>query len=127
MLHGIDLTLKALLRHKGVSVRDLQRKFGHDLHACHRKAKELGLNDVFMGHLVDADAMRMLVGLNVQQGLRYIKTETKYVSLWSINEHLAVRLRRSSGSSRSTRAIKATNQFWRPPSSRLRQACCSAY
>lgn len=51
-LHGIELTLNAFLRHKGVSVRDLQRKFGHDLHACHRKAKELGLNDVFKEHPV---------------------------------------------------------------------------
>lgn len=91
-LHGIELTLKAFLRHKGVSVRDLQRKFGHDLHACHRKAKELGLNDVFKEHPVDADAMRMLVGLNDQQGLRYIKTGMKHFPQWSIVEPLAVRL-----------------------------------
>ena len=91
-LHGIELTLKAYLRHKGVSVRDLQKKFGHDLHACHRKAKELGLNDVFKEHPVDADAMRMLVGLNDQQALRYIKTGMKHFPLWSIVEPLAVRL-----------------------------------
>ena len=91
-LHGIELTLKAFLRHKGVSVKDLQKKFGHDLHACHRKAKELGLNDVFNERPVDADAMRMLVGLNDQQGLRYIKTGMKHFPLWSIVEPLAVRL-----------------------------------
>lgn len=94
-LHGIELTLKAYLRHKGVSVRDLQKKFGHDLHACHRKAKELGLSDVFMEHPVDADAMRTLVGLNDQQGLRYIKTGMKHFPLWSIVEPLAVRLHQS--------------------------------
>ena len=91
-LHGIELTLKAFLRHKGVSVKDLQKKFGHDLHACHRKAKELGLNDVFNERPVDADARRMLVGLNDQQGLRYIKTGMKHFPLWSIVEPLAVRL-----------------------------------
>lgn len=91
-LHGIELTLKAFLRHKGVSVRDLYKRFGHDLHACHRKAKELGLNDVFEESPLDSDAMVMLVRLNDQQGLRYIKTGMKHFPLWSIVEALAVRL-----------------------------------
>lgn len=91
-LHGIELTLKAFLRHKGVSVRDLQRKFGHDLHACHRKGEELGLNAVFKEHPVDADAMRMLDGLDDEQERRYIKTGMKHFPLWSIVEPLAVRL-----------------------------------
>lgn len=91
-LHGLELTLKAFLRHKGVSVKDLQKKFGHDLHACHRKAKELGLHKVFKELPVDGDAMRMLVGLNDQQGLRYIKTGMKHFPLWSIVEPLAIRL-----------------------------------
>jgi hypothetical protein len=91
-LHGIELTLKACLRHKGISVKDLQKKFGHDLHACHRKAKELGLHEIFKERPVDADAMRMLVGLNDAQGLRYIKTGMKHFPLWSIVEPLAVRL-----------------------------------
>lgn len=91
-LHGIELTLKAFLRHKGTSVKDLQKKFGHDVHACHRKAKELGLHEVFKELPADIDAMRMLVGLNDQQGLRYIKTGMKHFPLWSIVEPLAVRL-----------------------------------
>lgn len=91
-LHGIELTLKAFLRHKGVSVKELQNKFGHDLHACHRKAKELGLHEVFKELPVDSDAMRMLVRLNDQQGLRYIKTGMKHFPLWSIVEPLAIRL-----------------------------------
>lgn len=91
-LHGIELTLKAFLRHKGVSVKDLHKKFGHDLHTCYRKAKELGLHEVFKELPVDNDAIRMLVGLNHQQGLRYIKTGMKHFPLWSIVEPLAVRL-----------------------------------
>ena len=91
-LHGIELTLKAFLRHKEVSIEQLQKKFGHDLHACHRKAKELGLREVFKELPVDDDAMRMLVGLNDQQGLRYIRTGMKHFPLWSIVEPLAVRL-----------------------------------
>jgi hypothetical protein len=91
-LHGIELTLKAFLRHKGVSVKDLHKKFGHDVHACYRKAKELGLHEVFNELPVDGDAMRMLVRLNDQQGLRYIKTGMKHFPLWSIVEPLAIRL-----------------------------------
>lgn len=72
-----------------MSVKTLQKKVGHDLQACYRKAKELGLNDE---RPVDATAMRMLVGLNDQQGLRYIKTGMKHFPLWSIVEPLAVRL-----------------------------------
>ena len=75
-----------------MSVKDLRKRFGHDLHACHRKAKELGLNDVFKERPVDAEAMGMLVGLNDQQGLRYIKTGMKHFPLWSIVEPLAIRL-----------------------------------
>lgn len=91
-LHGLELTLKAFLRHKGVSVKDLQKKFGHDVHACHRKAKELGLHEVFNELPVGSDAMRMLVRLNDQQGLRYIKTGMKHFPMWSIVEPLAIRL-----------------------------------
>lgn len=47
-LHGIDVTLKAFLRHCSRTVRELvSRKYGHDLHACYRKAKELGLLKLF--------------------------------------------------------------------------------
>lgn len=92
-LHGIELTLKAYLRHKGLTAKELRgQKYGHDLHACHRKAKELGLLSLFKELPSDADAMRMLVGLNEHQGLRYIKTGMKHFPLWSLVEPLAVRL-----------------------------------
>jgi hypothetical protein len=90
--HGIELTLKAYLRHKGTTVRDLSGKFGHDLHTCYRKSKELGLLDIFKEHPNDVDAMRMLVDLNRDQGLRYIKTGMKHFPLWSLVDPLAVRL-----------------------------------
>ena len=94
--HGIELTLKAYLRHKSVSVRDLRtKKFGHDLHACYRKAKELKLLGVFKEHPNDLRAMDMLAALNTDHGLRYIKTGAKEFPLWSIVAPLAVRLHQS--------------------------------
>lgn len=40
----------------------------------------------------EADAIRMLVGLNEHQGLRYMKTGMKHFPLWSLMEPLAARL-----------------------------------
>lgn len=91
--HGIELTLKSYLRHRRVPSRDLRgRVLGHDLHACHRKAKEIGLSGVFNEQPNDVAAMQMLVGMNEHQGLRYIRTGMKRFPYWSVVEPLAVRL-----------------------------------
>ncbi|UKV72875.1 hypothetical protein FOC29_03455 [Burkholderia vietnamiensis] len=91
--HGIELTLKSYLRFRGVTVRDLRKKqFGHDLHACYRKSKELGLLGLFKETDRDLNAMELLVNLNFEHGLRYIQTGMKQFPLWSIVEPLAVRL-----------------------------------
>lgn len=91
--HGIELTLKAYLRHQGLTPRALSSKtYGHDLHSCYRKAKELYLLDFFKEDPNDIQALNLLAGLNVGHGLRYIKTGAKVFPLWSIIEPLAVRL-----------------------------------
>lgn len=92
-LHGIELALKAFLRHQGLTARELRgKKYGHHVHACYRKAKELGLLKLFQEHPDDVRAMDMLIELNHHQGLRYIKTGAKHFPLWSIVYPLAVRL-----------------------------------
>ena len=73
------------------TLKDL-KKYNHDLHACYRKVKELGLLNAFKEHPNDVDAMRMLIRLNEDQGLRYIKAGMKHFPLWSQVEPLAVRL-----------------------------------
>lgn len=91
--HGIELTLKAYLRSKNMSLRQLASKtYGHDLHASYRKSKELGLLDIFSETSNDRDAMSMLVKLNERHGLRYIQTGMKSFPLWSIVDSFAVRL-----------------------------------
>ena len=90
--HGIELCLKAYLRHKGLTPGKLAKAYGHDIHAAYRKAKELGLLEVFKEHPGDIQAMQLLEGLNVGHGLRYIKTGAKQFPLWGIVEPLAVRL-----------------------------------
>jgi hypothetical protein len=91
--HGLELTLKAFLRHHGMKPKELRSmKFGHDLKACYRKAKELGLRDVFKMKADDMRAMLLLVELNDFQGLRYIRTGFHRYPSWAIVEPLVVRL-----------------------------------
>jgi hypothetical protein len=92
-MHGIELTLKAFLAKQGVSLQQLSTKtLGHDLKACHRKAKELGLSEIFKTSESDEKAMDLLIELNKLQGLRYIWTGEKEFPSWSIVAPLAVRL-----------------------------------
>jgi hypothetical protein len=92
-MHGIELTLKAFLASQGVPIHQLGSKtLGHDLKACHRKAKELGLAEIFKTSESDETAMSLLVALNKNQGLRYIWTGEKEFPSWAIVAPLAVRL-----------------------------------
>lgn len=91
--HGIELTLKAFLRTKGVSAADLRTKqYGHDLRACYRESKRYGLLDVFRMCSMDMRALLLLVEMNEFQGLRYIRTGPKTFASWAIVEPFAVRL-----------------------------------
>jgi hypothetical protein len=90
--HGIELTLKAFLRHRGFGVRDLLR-LGHDLHRCNATAKANGLPELFVEVDRDSAALELLAALNgPNHAMRYICTGTKTFPLWSLVEPLAVRL-----------------------------------
>jgi hypothetical protein len=91
--HGIELTFRSFLRFKGVGVRDLAQKVGHDLDRCNSMSKEYGLEQYFTEGAMDKSAIELLVGMNGQNhALRYISTGAKSAPLWSIVEPLAVRL-----------------------------------
>lgn len=93
-MHGIELTLKAFMRYYGVTSRSLRnpREYGHDLKSCLRKAKELGLQDIYKMREGDEKAMDLLCALNVDQGLRYVRRGWKEFPSWAIVEPFAVRL-----------------------------------
>ena len=92
-LHSIELSLKAFLRHHGVTARELRsKKYGHDIRACYRKAKELGLRNHFKMRADDMRAMLMLIDMNADHALRYIKTGYRRFPSWAIVEPFAVRL-----------------------------------
>lgn len=92
-LHGIELTLKAYLRHHGFTLNELSsKKYGHNIHKCYRKSKELGLLSIFKENERDLSAIELLMSINKNMGLRYIQTGAKTFPLWAIVEPLAVRL-----------------------------------
>lgn len=93
LTHAIELTLKAYLRHMGVSVKQLSSKeFGHDLKASYAKAQELGLDELFTANGNDKLALDLLVHINEGHQLRYICTGAKEFPSWTIAEPFAVRL-----------------------------------
>ena len=91
-MHGIELTLKAFLRYQGLTTDQIRKSYGHDLRKSYRKAKELGLLDVFKVDTGDSRAIVMLMRLNQDHGLRYKKSGWKRYPSWAIVEPLAVRL-----------------------------------
>lgn len=93
LLHGIELTLKSFLRHKGLTVEQLSGKgLGHDLNALLARARELGLNEVHQLTEQDSEALALLIGANADHQLRYIQTGPKAFPPWGSAEPLAVRL-----------------------------------
>ena len=94
--HGIELSLKAYLRYCGMSPRELAGKgYGHNLRACLRKARELRLLDHYKASDDDLRALRLLVDLNQDHALRYIRTGAKEYPLWGGLHRFAVQLHRA--------------------------------
>jgi hypothetical protein len=93
LTHALELTLKAYLRHAGLTVEQLGSKdLGHDLAALYAKARELGLDALHVLTAEDAEAFDMLVVVNEFHQLRYIQTGFKTFPFWAVVEPLAVRL-----------------------------------
>lgn len=93
LTHGIELTLKAYLRHAGLTVEQLgARDLSHGLKALYARACELGLGDLYQMTAEDAEALELLVAVNEFHQLRYIQTGLKTFPLWGVAEPLAIRL-----------------------------------
>lgn len=89
--HSIELSLKAYLMVGGISLRDLRnsKKYGHSLHSCFRKAKELGLLMHVQFSVQEEGAFELLDSLYVSKQLEYIVAGKKYFPIYSIVETFA--------------------------------------
>lgn len=90
---SIELGLKSYLLKEGLTLHELRhRKYGHDLHACHRKAKELGLLSHAQFKPEEEGAMDLLNALYSTKQLEYIVTGTKALPLFHLVESFARKL-----------------------------------
>ncbi len=87
--HGIELTLKAFIRHVDPSG---EQAYGHDLSTLYKTALALGLAEVYRPSEMDEDLLLMLDGMNESQGLRYFEQGLKTQVRWSFIEPLMLRL-----------------------------------
>ena|SRR3989338_827618 len=92
--HSIELSLKAYLLYKGVALRELRSKrhFGHSLHTCLRKAKELGLLSHVKFSVQEEGAFEILDNLYSTKQLEYIVTGAKHFPIFGLIEVFAVKL-----------------------------------
>jgi hypothetical protein len=89
--HSIELSLKAYMLSQGVTLRQL-RHFGHDLHVCIRKAKELGLLSHVQFSVAEEGAFGILDDLYSTKQLEYIVTGAKQFPLFGLVEVFAAKL-----------------------------------
>lgn len=93
---SIELVLKAYLLQHGLTLRALRQKpYGHDLDACQRKAKELGLAAIVSFHPAEEGAFKLLNKLYSTKQLEYIVTGTKYIPVFGLVEIFTEKLIRS--------------------------------
>jgi hypothetical protein len=91
--HSIELTLKAYLRHHGITVEELaSKKYGHNLQVCYDQSIRLGLDKLFAPFKADKHVLATLVHMNAGHQLRYIQTGSKTFTYWRPAESFAVRL-----------------------------------
>ncbi len=94
---AIELALKAYLLSKGVELSKLRLKYGHDLHRCLRKAKELGLLDAVPLQADEETAIEILNPLYASKQLQYIVTGAKTFPVFGPLERAAAKLLKGVG------------------------------
>ncbi len=92
--HSIELSLKAYLLHHDIPLHELRSKrhFGHSLHTCLRKAKELGLLDHVRFNNQEEGAFEILDNLYSTKQLEYIVTGAKQFPVFGLIELFSVKL-----------------------------------
>jgi len=90
--HSMELSLKAFLLHKGITLRDLRTKFGHDLGKCFKKAKELGLLNTVEFDEHELGAFSVLNEIYSTKQLEYIVTGVKMFPIFGHIQSMSQKL-----------------------------------
>jgi hypothetical protein len=86
---SVELSLKAFLLHRGVSLRDIRVTYGHGLRQCYRKARELGYGACYSHTSSELVALHHLDDLYESKQLQYIVTGAKRVPRYSEIQRIA--------------------------------------
>jgi hypothetical protein len=91
---SVELSLKAFLAHRGVSLEDLKspKKFGHSLDRCLEKAQELGLPVHIELTELDVATIGTLNALYASKELNYIVTGFRHYPRFGAVRSVAVRI-----------------------------------
>lgn len=109
LAHGLELTLKAYLRHKGMTIEVLEnRSFGHNLKRLRREAKERGLDELYRGKAAGLKAVIILNALNAGHQQRYIETGATVSLPWDDAEQYAVQLHQQVAKTLGTKTLTRT-------------------
>jgi hypothetical protein len=103
--HSIELSLKAYLLSKGEELKQLPMRYGHDLQHLYDSAMVLGLKNDFEQDERDLVALHLLIDLNANQQLRYLRTGFKQFPAFSIVEPFGVRLHQAISKSINSRTF----------------------
>lgn len=96
--HSMELSLKAFLLHNGVELGELRKHFGHDLHKCFKKAKELGLLGAVSFDEHELGAFSILNELYSTKQLEYIVTGAKRFPIFGHLQSMSSKLLATVGS-----------------------------
>lgn len=90
--HGLELTFKAFLLSKGVSLEHLRRKLGHDLEKAFTASKENGLDTLLQSHALEESVLTLLNVMYSAKELEYIVTGTKLIPHYPELQNFAVKI-----------------------------------
>lgn len=89
---AVELALKSYLLSRGVTLRELRRDYGHQLHRALRRAKELGLLSLIELSEEELAGLKYLDHLYSTRELQYIVTGVKQFPVFGPVESAALRL-----------------------------------
>lgn len=90
--HGLELTLKAFLLSKGVTLEHLRRKLGHDLEKAFTTSKENGLDSLLQSHELEESVLTFLNVMYSAKELEYIVTGAKTIPHYPLLQNFSIKL-----------------------------------
>lgn len=90
--HGLELTFKAFLLSKGVTLKHIRYELGHDLEWAFSSSKENGLGTVLQWQASDESALTLFNVMYKAKELEYIVTGAKTIPYYPLLQNFSIKL-----------------------------------